>query len=279
MIANNINIHSLKNKVFINLVAFIFGFAFLMPFIIMISGSFTSASAFPGSPLFWIPKDLHLDNYAYIFTRGKIFTWFKNSLIITLVPVVCTVFISALLGYVFAKKKFWGRNFIFWMFLSMIMVPQQMLVIPRYLLFDKMGWIDTYYVFLVPFIWDITSMFIMKQFIQIIPKDMEEAAIIDGCTNFGIFLNVILPLSKPAMATVATFQFIAHWNDLFYPLIFATSENMYPMTVGLVSFMGETSRFGFQMACAVINFIPTFVMFIFLQKYFIEGITTTGLKG
>lgn len=267
------------NSVFCSLFALIIGLLFSFPFIMMISGSFSASTVMSDDVFFWWPKHWIIDNYTTILNRSYFITWIANSFLYAVVPVLSTVIISLILGYFFEKRRFWGRNFLFWCFLSMIMVPTQVLAVPRFMLFSKMNLIDTYKVILLPAIWDITSVFFMRQYMKGIPNSIEEAAIIDGCGVFRVIFSIYAPMCVPAIASVAILKFVSQWNEFFYPLVFLTSENKYPITVGLSSIMAESSSFGLTMAGAVVNFLPTFIVFLCLQKYFIEGITAGGIKG
>jgi multiple sugar transport system permease protein len=153
-----------------------------------------------------------------------------------------------------------------------------LLIIPRYIMFSEFGWINTYLPLIVPEIWGILGVFFVRQYMQTLPKDLEEAARIDGAGDFTIFFKIMLPLSKPVIATVGTFAFISNWNDLLTPLIFTTSQDMYPVTVGLASLLTKEGNFGVEMAGSLLSFIPTFLIFLFFQRYFVKGIALSGLK-
>lgn len=269
--------NSNKNWVYIFLV--IFAIMFLSPFIIMLIGSFVEMRTAVGNPYTWIfTEKVTLDNFKYIFTNGRFVQWMINSLIITIIPVLTQMFFAAILGYIFAKKKFFGREVIFWIMMAVIMVPNQLLIIPRYIMFKEFDWLNTYLPLIVPEIWGIMGVFFVRQFMMTLPKDLEEAAYIDGANDFTVFFKILLPLAKPVIATVGTFSFIGNWNDLLTPLIFTTSEDMYPLTVGLASMLTKEGNFGVEMAGSVISFIPTFIIFLFFQKYFVRGIALSGLK-
>lgn len=254
------------------------GACFLLPFIIMILGSFKDAQYAQMDPLFWIPDQPTLKNYIYIFRDGIFFRWIMNSVIVTIIPVISQMVFCAVLGYIFAKKQFPGREVLFWIFMAVIMIPQQLLIIPKYIMFSDFGWINTFNALIIPELWGIMGVFLVRQFLQGIPNDFEEAAYIDGANDFQIFFKVILPLSIPVVATVGTFSFISNWNDLFQPLIYLTQEKMFPITLGLASMLGKEGNFGIEMAGSAISFVPTFLIFLFFQRYFTEGIQMSGLK-
>lgn len=257
---------------------FILGFCFLIPFIIMLIGAFKDMDYARIDPLFWTPKDLTLNNFMYIMGDGLFLRWIWNSVVITIIPVVSQMLFCAVLGYIFAKKQFVGRELIFWIFMGVIMIPQQLLIIPKYIMFSDFGWINTYWALIVPEIWGIMGVFLVRQYLQSIPNDLEEAAYIDGANDIQIFFKIILPLSIPVVATVGTFSFISNWNDLFQPLIYLTQEKMFPVTLGLASMLGKEGNFGVEMAGSVVSFVPTFLVFLFFQRYFTEGIQMSGLK-
>ncbi|MDQ0338569.1 multiple sugar transport system permease protein [Caldalkalibacillus uzonensis] len=201
-----------------------------------------------------------------------------NSMIITVIPVLTQVFLCTLLGYIFAKKRFKGKEVIFWLMMAMVMVPKQLLIIPNYILYSWFNWINTLYPMIVPELWGIMGVFLLRQYMQSIPRELEEAAYMDGAGDFRIFFSIIMPLSAPAMAVVGTFAFISNWNDFFTPLIFTTQEHMFPLTVGMASLLDREGSFGVQMAVATVSFIPSFLIFLFFQKYFTEGISLSGIK-
>lgn len=269
---------TLVQKIVIYILLILFAVAFFGPFLIMILGSLKEMRTFHADPSFLIPNDISLANYEFIFTRGPILRWLLNSTVITVIPVLSQIFLCTLLGYIFAKKQFKGKEFIFWTMMAMVMIPKQLLIIPHYIMYSWFEWINTYYPLIVPELWAIMGVFLLRQFMQSIPKELEEAAYMDGAGDFRIFFKIIMPLSVPAMATVGTFAFIGNWNDLFTPLIFMTSEDMYTVTVGITSLLSREGNFGVEMAAAAVSFLPTFLIFLFFQRYFTEGISLSGLK-
>lgn len=254
------------------------GTCFLLPFLIMVMSSFKVTTYALLDPLFWIPDDPSLDNYMYLLRNDNFIRWITNSVIVTIIPVFSQMFFAGILGYIFARKNFFGREVIFWIFMAVIMIPSQLLIIPKFIMFSKFGWINEYQALIVPELWGILGVFLVRQFMQGIPMELEEAARIDGASDFQVFSKIYLPLSLPAIATVGTFAFIGNWNDFFTPLIYMTSEDMYPITVGLASMLSKEGNFGVEMTGATLSFLPTFLIFLFFQRYFTEGIQLTGLK-
>lgn len=252
--------------------------SFLLPFAIMLLGSFNNIQFAKMNPFFWIPENFSLANYQAILVNNQYLSWVKNSVITTIIPVFSQMFFAAILGYIFGKKKFKGREVIFWMFMAVIMIPQQLLIIPKYIMFTKLDWINTHLALIVPELWGVMGVFLVRQFLQSIPDELEEAAHVDGANDFTIFRKIILPLSMPVVATVGTFTFVSRWNDLFQPLIYTTQSKMYTITVGLASMLSQEGHFGIEMAGSVISFVPSFLIFIFFQRYFTEGIQMSGIK-
>ncbi|WP_050613816.1 carbohydrate ABC transporter permease [Bacillus testis] len=271
-------IRSLKSN-FVYIPLCILGILFLTPFIIMLFGSIVNMRFPIGNPFQWLlNEDLSFKNFTYIFTNANYMRWIVNSLIITIIPVCTNMFFSAILGYIFARKQFPFRDSLFWIMMAVVMIPSQLLIIPRYIMFSNFEWINTYLPLVVPEIWGIMGVFFVRQYMMTLPKDLEEAAYMDGASDFTVFFKIYLPLSGPVIATVGTFSFIANWNDLLTPLIFTTSNEMYPVTVGLASLLTKEGNFGVEMAGSVLSFIPTFLIFIFFQRYFVKGIALTGSK-
>lgn len=255
------------------------GFVFLAPFAVMVSGALVNIKMPVGNPFTWTQRyGFSLENFRYILRHSPFLTWVKNSIIISVIPTVSQMFFAAILGYIFARKDFKYKNIIFWLMMSVVMVPTQVLIIPRYVIFGKMQLLNKRAVLILPVLWSIMGVFLVRQFMQQIPESLEESARIDGASDMKIFFKIMLPLSKPVIATVGTFAFIATWNDFLTPLIFTTSKELYPLTVGLASLLTNEGHFGIEMAGAMLSFIPTFLIFIFFQKYFTKGMAFTGIK-
>ena len=268
-----------KVKIIRMTVLVLLGITFIVPFLIMVVGAFIDAKIPVGNPFTWIvTHDLTFKNFEHIFKYSPILTWLWNSIVISVIPTVFQMFFAAILGYIFARKDFWGKDILFWAMMAVVMIPTQVLIIPRYIMFSEFGWINTRTALIMPLVWSIMGVFLVKQFMQQIPGSLEESAKIDGASDLKIFFTIMLPLSKPVIATVGTFAFISSWNDFLTPLIFTTSSDMYPITVGLASFLTKEGHFGIEMAGAFLSFIPTFLIFLFFQKYFTKGIAFTGIK-
>lgn len=253
---------------------------FIFPFLVMVLGSLDAETKYSVTLSNAIPAHYTLATYQNVLRVGNsIMVWLKNSLIISVTPTVTALFICPLLGYIFAKKRFAGRNIVFWYFMLAIMVPYQATIISNYLVYNALHWINTYWAFIIPGAWSVIYMFMMRQYISSLPDALIEAAKIDGAGEWRVFLQVIYPLCGPALSTVALFTFMNHWNNFMSNLVFATSERMYNLVVGLATLNQKTASFNMQMTAAVITCLPIFIFYLFLQRYFIEGIVAGGVKG
>lgn len=264
-------------KIILYLLMLSLGIAYVIPFTLMFLGSLRESIAFIPDLQYMVEK-ISPANYAYILRRELFPRWFLNSVIFAIVPVLTQAIFCTLIGYVLARKNFFGKGVIFWVMLAMIMIPTQLMVIPQYILFDRLNWIDQYWAILVPDLWAIIGVFFARQYLQTIPREIDEAASLDGANDWQIFFRLIMPLAAPAIATIATFRFIWNWNDLFRPLIFMLSERMFPLSVGLAALYSLQGNFGIQMAAATLAFLPTFLTFLFFQRYFTQGIQMGALQ-
>ena len=261
------------------------GLLFVYPLLFMVSASFKSnAELMTSSSL--IPKSFSVENYikGWIGVGEYSFgTFLLNSVVLVFPIVIFTIASSTIVGYGFARFKFKGHKLLFGAMLSTLMLPNAVLIIPKYILFRQFGWLNTYKVFYIPVIFACTPFFIFSivQFIRGIPKSIDESAYMDGCSTFRIFTDIILPLSKPAIFSMAIFQFIWTWNDYFNPMIYINSVKKYNVMQGLRMSMDSSSgiSWGPIMALSLITILPCIVVFFLAQRYFVEGIATTGLKG
>lgn len=211
-----------------------------------------------------------------------IFSFFKNSFIVTIIGTVGAVISSAIVAYGFARCKFKGKGFWFGCMIITMLLPYQVVMIPQYIMFQKMGWVNTFKPLLVPaFLGQPFFIFLMIQFIRGIPNELDEAAKIDGCSKYSIFTRIILPLISPALITSAIFSFLWRWDDFLGPLLYLSKPELYTVSLGLRMFSDPTavSNWGAAFAMATLSLVPSFIIFIFFQRYLVEGIVTTGLKG
>lgn len=206
--------------------------------------------------------------------------FFINSIFVSICITFGQVFTSSLAAYAFARLNFKFRDQIFLGYLTTLMIPYTVTMIPVFILLKLLGWIDTYQALILPAMFSAYGTFMLRQFFLSIPKDLEESAIIDGASKFTIYFNIILPLSKPALATLTTFVFMGAWNDFMWPLIVTNSMEMKTLPVGLAAFQGlYTTNWTLLMAASVIVLIPVLLVYIFNQRYFVKGIVLSGLKG
>lgn len=228
---------------------------------------------------FW-PANPTLDNYIKAFTSTYIVNWMGNSFIVSLMAMLLTLVIDAPIAYAFAKIRFKGRNILFWAVMGGMMVPFQVLIVPLYLQFNSFGLINTLSAAYLPRIALPIGIFILKQFYEGIPADLEEAAFIDGASRYRIFARIILPLGQSAMATVIILTFINAWNDFLWPLIVINDTIKYTITVGIANFQGtHGTQYSLIMAGAAVASIPQIFFYIFFRKKIIAGIATSGMKG
>ncbi|MEU4643534.1 carbohydrate ABC transporter permease [Micromonospora sp. NPDC023814] len=229
----------------------------------------------PGSLL---PDSISFDAYADALGSNQVYEWALNSAVYSLASVVLVLLFASMAGYAFAKKRFLGREFVFWLFVAMLMVPGHLTLIPLFIMVSEMGGLDTMWGMVVPTIANAQAMFLMRQFIQEIPDELLEAARIDGASEFRVYWSIILPQTKPIMATLGTFVFLWHWNDFLWPLVSQRSPGNYVLTVGLNSLQEQDTELATTMAASVITFVPTVVVFVLLQRFFVRGVMMSGLK-
>lgn len=277
----NTRTKSTMNKALLYIILTIGGLVMIMPFIWMLSTSLKSEGAVFVMPPKWIPDKFLWSNYAKAIEQAQLFEGFKNTLIIIIPSLVIGLFSCSLAAFSFAKIKFPGREKLFLILLSTMMIPSIVTMIPSYVLFKKIGWIDTFLPLMVPGMFGgAACIFFLRQFFKTIPDELMEAAELDGLGQFGIFLRIMLPLSKPAIATQAIFGFLGGYNDYMGPLIYLNSTEKFTLQLKLSSFSGGyAAQWALLMAGSVLALVPTIIIFFFAQKYFIEGITMTGLKG
>ncbi|MFC2061298.1 carbohydrate ABC transporter permease [Elusimicrobiota bacterium] len=252
----------------------------LTPFFWMISTSFKAKAGIFSMPPQWLPTEPTVGHYVKLFDKVNFFRHFINSTIVAITVTVFGLFLNSLAGYAFAKFRFPGRDRIFAILIIALMIPGQVTMMPVFLILKKFGLINTYMGLIVSGTVSVYSIFLMRQFVQTIPNDLIESARIDGCSEFGIYWKIIIPLCKPVLATLGIFTFMTSWNSFLWPLIVMIREEMYTLPVALANLNGQhATDYGLLMAGAVVVVIPVIIVFLFAQKYIIEGISTTGLKG
>ena len=254
--------------------------AMIVPFIWMLSTSLKEPSQVFSYPPKWIPQALAFKNYLKTWTLVPFGRFFINSLLVAVWVTFGQLLTSSLAAYSFARLRFPGRDTLFIIFLGTMMVPFQVTMIPVYILMRELSWVDTYYALIIPNLFSAYGCFLLRQFFLTIPTELEDAAKIDGGSYLTIYSKIILPLAKPALATLGVFTFMASWNSFIWPLIVVNSIEMQTLPLGLASFQGlYTTDWTLLMAGTVIALIPVLIIFIFAQRFFIEGITLSGVKG
>jgi len=258
--------------------------AMVAPFLWMITTSLSEARDVWRPKEFWwqgwIPTKFIYQNYVKAFRAVPFAKFYFNSVFVTICITAGTVFSSSLAGYAFARLHFPGRDKIFIMYLATLMLPKVITMIPVYMLLSKIGWIDTYWAIVLPGIFQAYGTFLLRQFFMSLPTALEDAAKIDGCSLFGIYFRIILPLSKPALATLTTFTFMGSWMSFMWPLIVLNSEEKYTLPIGLQYFKSLYSTdWTLLMAGSVMALLPILIVFMFTQRYFVEGIKLSGIKG
>lgn len=269
-----------------HVVIILFGIMMIYPLLWMIMSSFKETSTVFTTAGSLIPEKFTPENYINGwkgFAGISFAVFFKNSLFICITATIGTVISSAFVAYGFSRFRFKGRGLLFTAMLVSMMLPAQILMIPQYLWYQKLGWVGTYLPLIVPYCFAIQGFFVymISNFISGLPIELDEAAKIDGCSYMGIFTRIILPLVKPSLVTACIFSFMWRWDDFLSALLYINKSVMYPVSLALKLFSdpGSSSDYGAMFAMATLSIVPTVVIFIFCQKYLVEGISTSGLKG
>jgi ABC-type glycerol-3-phosphate transport system permease component len=254
-------------------------FLMIIPFYWSVGTSLKLEQNVFASPPQWWPNPLTFQSYINVLTRIPFLGYFTNSVIVALVTTLGHVFFDTLAAYAFAKLTFPGRDRIFFVMLLALMVPFQVNLIPLYRIMSILHWTDTYMALIVPNLTSIFGIFMMRQFLMSIPNDLLDAARIDGCTEFGVFQKVVLPLALPGIATLIIFTFMGTWNDFLWPRIVTNSEALFTLPVGLAQLqIKNTSNEAQIMAGTVLTALPMILVFLFMQRQFIAGMTAGALK-
>ena len=263
-----------------------FGLVMIYPLIWMVMSSFKPTSTIFATAGNLIPESFVLENYINGwkgFAGIGFGQFFKNSLFIAIIATIGTVLSSAVVAFGLARCRFFGRKILFGAMLVSMMLPAQVLMIPQYLWYQKLGWVGSFIPLIVPYFFAIQGFFVylMMNFIDGIPTELDEAAKIDGCSYYGIFVRIILPLIKPALITAGIFSFMWRWDDFLSALLYVSNSVKYPVSLALKLFCdpGSSSDYGAMFAMATLSILPAVLIFIFFQKYLVEGISTSGLKG
>lgn len=252
------------------------------PFVWMIVTSLKPENEIFRLPIRWLPDNPTLKYFFIVFTDFPMMKWFFNSLIVASITTILTVTVDALAAYPLARLEFPGRRAVMVTVLATCLLPYELLFVPLFLGLSKFGLSDSFFSLSVPASANAFGVFLLTQFFKAVPKELEEAAIIDGCSRMDFFWRILLPLTTPGLATVAIFSFVGSWNNFFWPLIVTNSDATRTLPVGLATFIGSAGMSmnqGVAMAATVVATIPAVVFFLMLQRYFVRSVATTGVKG
>lgn len=280
-VAGNRNLFILQ-RVLLYIIMILIALIFLIPLAWMLSTSFKPPSQLFTRELQWIPTTFTWENYSRLFGNPQtpVARWFFNSLAIATISTVLTLTVDALAAYAYARMEFPGRKFFFGLMLLTLFVPGFMFIIPNFLTINALHLINNWAGVILPGLAGVFGVFFLRQFFEGLPKELEEAAMIDGANQFQVFYKVVLPLSRPALATLAVITFLASWNDFLWPLLILKDRSLQTLPPGLRTLQSSyTSEYGVIMAGAVVVAIPVLILYMLLQRYIVQSIASTGLKG
>lgn len=260
------------------------GAIFILPFVWQVSTSLKPIEQVYKYPPEWIPRPFMWRNYIESLRSLPFARYFLNSAIVTVPVVIGQVLACSLAGFAFARLRWWGRNTLFLIMLSTMMLPTQVTLVPQFILFSRLRWVNSFYPLIVPGLFAGPFFtFLARQFLSSISPEMDDAARVDGASTLRIYWQIILPMSKSLLATIATFTFHSMWNDYLYPLIYLHSSELHTLALGLANFRARAffggMRWDLMMAATTVAMLPIVIVFVFVQRYFIQGIVITGVKG
>lgn len=252
----------------------------VVPLIWMISASLKSEAEIFGFPIQWIPSKFYWSNYADVWTKVPFLTYYLNTLKIAGITTLLQVFTCSMAAYAFAKVRFPERDKLFLLYLATMMIPYQVMMIPQFLLMKEIGLVNSHWALILLGAFNPFGVFLFRQFFITIPEELSEAARIDGLNEFGIYFRIILPLTRPAIASLIIFTFMHSWNDFLGPLIYLNSDSLFTLQLGMQHFQTEYStEYGPLMAAAVSAIVPMIIVYFLAQDHFIEGISAGAVKG
>lgn len=267
-------------RVLLYIVLILIAVIMVVPFLWMLSTSLKTQYDAVKIPPVWIPDPPQWENYVKLFTEQPMFQFMLNTIKIVFFVVLGQLFFSSLAAYSFARISFKGRKVVFFFYIATLMVPGQVTMIPTYLMFAKAGLTDNHLALILPAFFSAFGVFLLRQFFMSLPRELEEAAEIDGCNPFMTYWRIMLPLVVPAMLTLGVFTLMNTWNDYMGPLIYLSSPEKYTMTLGIAYFKGVyTTQWNLVMAGSIVSVVPILIAYLCAQKYFIEGIAFSGVKG
>jgi multiple sugar transport system permease protein len=252
----------------------------LIPFLWALSASFKPLTEIVAGEPNFLPNNFTLDNYKQIFIEEPLFLrWFFNSVIIAITVTILNLLFNSMAGYALARLRFQGRRFWFFLILAVLAVPIQVTLIPTFLILKTFGWLNSYQGMIIPNMVNATFIFMMRQFFINFPKELEEAAALDGLNTLGIFRHIVLPLAKPALAAQAVFIFMSSWNNFLLPVVILFDPEMFTLPLGLNSFKGQyISYWNYIMAASMVFTLPALLIYAFFNRYFIQSVSFTGTK-
>lgn len=252
----------------------------LLPFAWMLLTSFKTYAETLVQPIQWLPSGLNMENYREVLERLNFGRYYLNTIFVTVAVTAFQILFCSMAAYGFGRLRFPGRNALFFILLSVLMIPQQMTLLPSYVLLNRLHWIDTYWALTVPQFFSAYGTFFLRQFFMTLPRELEEAAIIDGCSHPRIYCQIVMPLCRTAIAAFAIFTVLGVWNDLLWPLIVTGKDSIRVLSVGVATLVGQYStKNNLLMAASVLVTVPVVGLFLIGQKQFIAGIAITGIKG
>ncbi len=260
------------------------GALFLFPLLWTFVSSIKPENDIVSYPPKWIPEIFTMENYSMVLTKYPFLSWGLNSIIVTVCATLLVLAISSLAAYAFGRLHFRLKKLLFTLVISMLLIPMQAYIVPLFFMLSTINMLNSYASIILVAGANVTSVFILTSFFKGIPNELEEASRIDGCNDFTIFSRIMLPLAKPALSTVTILTFISNWNNFLWPLITIRDNNLKTLPVGIAQFMGGANsnaqfQYGPSLAAACMAIVPTIIVFLSLQRYFVEGIASSGIKG
>lgn len=253
----------------------------LIPFLWALSTSFKPLSEIVSEGMNFLPRQFTFQNYSSIFLQEPLFLrWLFNSVLIAVIVTICNLLLNSMAGYALARLQFRGKRFWFFLILAVLAVPGQVTLLPTFLILKNLGWLNSYQGMIVPCIINATFIFMMRQFFLNFPKELEEAAELDGLNRFETFWYIVLPLAKPALAAQAIFVFMGSWNNFSLPLVILFSPEMFTLPLGLNAFKGQYNIYwNYIMVASMVFTLPVLIIYLFFNRYFIQSAMFTGTKG
>lgn len=268
-------------RIFLYAILILYAVITLYPFLWMVAASFKPLREIVGGNMGLLSPNMSFDNYSTIFGHSSLFPrWFMNSLIVSVVGTAINVFLNSMAGYSLSRLQFPGRERIYHALLLLMMIPGQVLLIPNYLLLKDFGMLDSFSALILPAAANIGNIFLMRQFFVNFPKDVEEAAEIDGLSRYGVFFRIAMPLARPTIATTAIFGFMGFWNEFTKPMLYMKTNTKYTLTLGLQSFQSQNAgtMWNQVMAAACISIVPIIILYLIFNKFFLVGLRMDGEK-